>query len=327
MRTVIREMIGDLDATGKFWLWLGLGTLFAAAWMSFDFGYSVSLKHAIFLALLSIVCAFGPEVAYKQWEEGKKFVALVIAALCIPLLAIEFYSHTGYTAGLRGHNISSTRVANVKYDGAQEATKEDKANLDMWRKQLAELMDKNAWAATVKADALRGELATLTARIEEEKKGNRGRKAGCGKECEALQNQANAVAVKIGTAEQREDLNKRIEATQRILDGKREVAAKTEHKSSPVMHQNANLARVVAFLGTSEIEPSQSIEAGAEISANLAMAIAGTGLPAFALFIMGLHRRRRHPLDAVRSTNNRAPEQSLSDRFGAQFAARTGAHA
>lgn len=290
---VVDAMIGkNLEDAGRAWARVGVIVLCVAAWMSYDFGSSVSLKHAIFLACLTFVAAFGPDAAHKAWNAGKKGAAGAIAIVCVPLLAIEFYSHAGYTAGLRGHNITEARVANVKYDGAQEATKEDKSNLEMWKAQLATLMEKDAWTATVKADALREELKSIKDRMAEEEKGKRGRKAGKGKEFERLEDHANTIAAKIGKVEQREDLSKRIEATQRILDNKREVAAKTEYKSSAVVHQNQFLAKAVALVGYQSLEPSAAIEESAQQSANLAMAVAGTGLPAFALFIAGLYRRK-----------------------------------
>ena len=52
---------------------------------------------------------------------------------------------------------------------------------------------------------------------------------------------------RIAIAEQASDLAKRIENTQRVLDGKRDVAAKVEHKSSAVAHQNDALKRWVAL--------------------------------------------------------------------------------
>ena len=313
--SLIQAMLGDLNPTGKAWARVGIIVLVVAAAMSFDFGYSVSWKHAAFLACLTFVAAFGPEAAYKAINEGKFVAGAAIAMICAPLLVIEFYSHGGYTAGLRGHNLSEARVQNTKYDGAQEASKEDKANLELWKKQLATLMEQDAWTATIKADGLRSELATLKDRIELEKKGQRGRKAGCGKECESLQNQANALSVKITKVEQREDLSARIEATQRILDGKREVAAKTEFKSSAVAHQNAALAKWVSMIGFGSLKPSEMVEESAEQSANFMMALAGTGLPAFALFIAGLYRRKEdanqawapNHTDAQEHTQPRAP--------------------
>jgi hypothetical protein len=249
---LIRDMYNDLDSFGRFWFAIGLAALVAAAAMSADFGWQVSTKHAIFLAVLTVVAAFGPMAAEMLFSKGRKGPALAVAALCVPLLLIEFYSHAGYTAGLRGTNIETATVQNAKWTGAQDAVSEDKQNVALWKQQLSALLEQNAWAGTVKADGLRSELKTLESRVEEEKKGKRGRKAGCGAECERLQNAANALRARIATIEQADDLTRRIEATQRVLDNKRGVAATTEHKSSAVDHQNkflvANVALFALFL-------------------------------------------------------------------------------
>ena len=326
MRKAIDALFGDLDPFGKFWLWLGLGSLAAAAAMSADFGLSVSIKHALFLGVLSIVAAFGPMAAERLWGLGRRGPAIAAAMICVPLLGIEFYSHAGYTAGLRGQNISEARVQNMRFDGAQDAVSDDKANVALWRKQLATLLEQNAWAGTVKADGLKGELKTLLDRIEDEKKGTRGRKPGCGKECERLQNEASALSARIATAEQATDLTSRIEATQRILDGKREVATKTEHKSSAVEHQNEFLAKAVALVSSASLKPTEFQSESAQQTVNLAMAVAGTGLPAFALFMAGLFRvRRRDEIDTPHTTpvsevGNRTPDARA---YPSQLALRT----
>lgn len=294
---LIRDMYNDLDAFGRFWFALGLGALAAAAAMSFDFGWGVSMKHALFLAVLTVVAAFGPMASEMLFSRGRKGPAIATALLCVPLLAIEFYSHAGYTAGLRGTNIETATVQNAKWTGAQEAVSEDKQNVALWKQQLATLLEQNAWAGTVKAEGLRSELKTLETRVEEEKKGKRGRKAGCGAECERLQNAANALRTRIATIEQADDLSRRIEATQRIIDGKRETAATTEHKSSAVDHQNKFLVKTVALFVNGSTTASDLQAMGAEQSVNLAMAIAGTGLPAFALFMAGLFRSERRRND------------------------------
>lgn len=283
----ITEIIGDLDATGRMWAKIGLAVLFFAAWMSFDFGYSVSLKHGAFLALLSVVTAFGPEVAYKMWKDDRKPTAVILSIICVPLFAIEFYSHAGYTAGLRGHNISETKVQNVKYDGAQERVAEDKTNLKMWQERLAKLEADNAWVATVTADALRAQLASANLAIEQE-----AARGGCKAKCLARTKERDDLATKIALAEEKSNLTKQIEATKRILDKARDKADSTEHKSSPVVHQNEFLANVVALVGQGSLQPSSFISASTTQSVNLAMAIVGTGLPGLAIFIAGLFRRK-----------------------------------
>ena len=69
------------------------------------------------------------------------------------------------------------------------------------------------------------------------------------------------------------------------------------------MHQNEFLAKAVALVGFGSLTPSNEIKATAEQSANLAMAIAGTGLPAFCFFVAGLYRRPgRHDDETTIST-------------------------
>lgn len=294
----IGEMLRELDAFGRFWMVLGLVVLVIAARMSYKFGSDVSPDHAAFLAVLTVVAAFGPLAAEILWQRGRKPMAVVTALICAPLLGIEFYSHAGYTAGLRGSNIETATVQNTKFDGAQDDVKATRASLLLWQKQLADLQAQAPWAATVTADALRGEVKNLDDKIAAEAAGGRGgRKAGCKAECEKLKDQRSAVAQRIAAVEQMADLKSRIDATQRIVDAAREKADHTEHKSSAVAHQNQSLKKWVAlaFNGTTKVSDLQA--EAAEQSANLAMAIAGTGLPAFALFIAGLFRRLPDPVD------------------------------
>lgn len=293
MKHTIKALYGDMKPWGKVWLYTGIVTLIVAAAMSVDFGWSVSSKHALFLGCLSLVAAFLPDAARDQWKHESKPMGFILGLVAVPLLLIEFGSHAGYTAGLRGNNISEAKVQNTKYDDTRDQVADHRANLKMWQAQLAKLQADNAWAATVKADGLRSELATLKARIEEEKKGNRGRKAGCGKECERLQNEAVALEQKIATVEQASDLSKRIEATQRLVDASREKAANTAHKVSTVDHQNGFYAQTVALIRTGNIKVSETTEHTMNAAINVAMALAGTGLPALCFFVAGLYRNRR----------------------------------
>lgn len=299
MKTLLRPidsfmfaMFGSLEPTGRAWARVGIIVLGVAALMSYDFGASVSWKHGVFLALLSFVAAFGPEVAHKAWEEGRKGVALTVAAICVPLLAIEFYSHAGYTAGLRGKDMAVTKVANVKYDNATEAVKEDKRNLTMWEDRLAKLEAENGWVATVTADALRAQVESANLAIELEAK-----RGGCKTKCLARTKERDDLLSKIALAEEKANLTRQIEATKKILADARTKADATEFRSSAVVHQNEFLAKAVALVGYGELAPSATIEETAQQSANLMMALAGTGLPAFALFIAGLYRRKTQPAD------------------------------
>lgn len=312
MRKLFRDMFDDLDAFGRFWLTLGLGSLAAAAAMSFDFGWQVSTKHAIFLAVLTVVAAFGPMASEMLWGKGRKGPAIATALICVPLLGIEFYSHAGYTAGLRGSNIESAGVQNTRYDGAQDDVRRTRGELAILMGTLEGLQKDAPWAATVKADGLRAQAATLEKAIAEE--GN-ARNGGCKRRCLDLMRQKTEVENKIAVAEKVEDTQKRIADLQAIIDQKRDVANKTVHVASAVAHQNDALKRWVALAVNGDVTATDLQGAAAQESANLAMAVAGTGLPAFALFMAGLFRlNRRGPTDdtPVGDLGNRTPETRAS---------------
>ena len=299
---LFRDMFNDLDSFGRFWLAVGLIALMAAAAMSFDFGWGVSAKHAIFLAVLTVVAAFGPMAAEMLWGKGRKGPAIATAIVCVPLLGIEFYSHAGYTAGLRGSNVETATVQNTRYEGAQEAVTEDAANVKLWREQLATLQAQAPWAATVKADGLRAQVAVAQKEIDLE-----AARGGCKAKCAARMKDKADIEQRIATIEQAADLSAKIEATQRVLDKKRTVAATTAHVSSAVAHQNDSLAKWVALVANGDVKASELQRAASQESANLAMAIAGTGLPAFALFLAGLFRLSRNSSDDDTPPSAKAP--------------------
>lgn len=291
---LIKSMFAELTLWGRFWLILGLGTLGAAAAMSFDFGYQVSAKHAVFLGLLSIITAFAPETAYRMFTLGKTRVATVIAIACAPFFVIEFYSHAGYTAGLRGVNVTEGKIQHTKWDGAQDAAKEDKANLEMWKAQLADLKarnkahaDKNnGWLVSVDPTAMQAQMDAMDQKIS-----NEANRVRCGKKCEDLKVQRGQLAAMIGNIKEENDLTDRIEATQRILDKKRDVANATEYKPSAVAEQNEFLSKAVALAFKGDLKPTEVMLESAQQTVSLAMALAGTFLPAFAFFLAGLYRR------------------------------------
>lgn len=288
MKHTIKALYGDMKPWGKVWLYTGIVTLIVAAAMSVDFGWSVSSKHALFLGCLSLVAAFLPDAARDQWKHESKPMGFILGLVAVPLLLIEFGSHAGYTAGLRGNNISEAKVQNTKYDDTRDQVSDHRANLKMWQTQLAKLQTDNAWAATVKADGLRAELVPMEKAIELETAAG-----GCKTKCQKLMAQKADIEKRIATVEQATDLTKRIEATQRLVDASREKAANTAHKVSTVDHQNGFYAQTVALIRTGNIKVSETTEHTMNAAINVAMALAGTGLPALCFFVAGLYRNRR----------------------------------
>lgn len=293
LHSLFAQFTARFTAWGKFWLAVGLVSLFAASSMSYDFGEGVSTKHALFLACLSFVTAFLPDAAHAQWEVGRKGAAIGLVICSLPLFAIEFFSHAGYTAGLRGLNVAETHVQNVRYDGAQKSVTEDEDRLAWAKKRLAQLTEQNGWSATVTADALRARLPGLNLAIE-----NEARRGGCKTICEAKTRERDEINARIAVLEERTTLQRQIDGTKALLDKARDKAATVEHKSSAVEHQNAFLTKAVSLTFNGQLNASPVLQESVQQAVNLGMALVGTGLPALALFTAGLYRRKDDEFEA-----------------------------
>ena len=287
MTALMRTMFGELSPWGKFWLYVGFVALFAAAGMTFSVGWQMTPLHALFLACLSIVTAFAPETAYRMWGEHKRGAAVGISLLCMPLLGIEFFQHAAYTAGIRGNDIAETRVQNTRYDGAQDNVADTRRQMAFWEQRLASLDTQNGWAATVTAESLRAQLDSANKAIDIE-----AAKGGCKTNCLARMKERDALKARIAVLEEASDLGTKIEQARAKLENLRTAAATVEHKSSITEHMNTFLGRSVALVGYGSLKPSPMIEEATQQSANLALAFAGTGLPAMAFFMAGLFRLR-----------------------------------
>lgn len=301
-------MLGDLTPVGVNWARAGTLILVVGAAMAARFGWEVSVIHALFLAGVVFIVAFGPEAAYRAFTMRKWFIATVASVFTFGMFILQLGVDQSYTAGARGKNRDETKVQNSRYTGAQESVTEDAANLKFWRDQKAALIQERAsiisadpWSVSVSAEALRSEAATLEGKIKSETAGGRdGRKAGCKKVCEQLQEQKNETEKKVAKVEALSEKDKaivkldgQIASTQKTIDTKRTVAGSTEYKSSAVEHSNNQIASTVAFLLGGNLHASDEIKHGADISINSAMAFAAAGGHALCFLIAGgLYRRQ-----------------------------------
>jgi len=287
MKSALKAMFGSLSPWGKFWLYLGLASLAAAAGMSFAVGWKMTALHAVFLACLSFVTAFLPDAAYQAWNEGRRGVAIALTVLAVPLFAVEFGQHAAYTAGIRGHDLATARVQNVKYDDGRKNVEEARQLLVMFEKRLADLQGENKWSTTVTADALRARMQSLNLAIDLEAK-----RGGCKSKCLERTKERDDTASRIAVLERVDDMTAKIEATKKVIADARTKSATVEHKSSQTEHMNQFLSKAVALIGQGSLKPDEVTEEGTQLSANLGLALAASGLPALALFVAGLYRRQ-----------------------------------
>lgn len=304
LKAPLQHWYAGYSSIGKFWLTLGIAALIVDAAISYQYGVTLTTLHGLGFALVAIFFALLPDAAYSEFESRRFGSGVAMGLLCVPLGMVAFYSHLGYGAGVRLGDMQQTGVHNAKFEDTRDSLKSDRTNIDMWRKQLAELLEQNAWAASVKADALRSQVATADKAIELETK-----RGGCKSKCEAKMRERDAINERIGKIEQVEDLNKRIEATQRIIDGKTEKAAVATFESSSVVNQNNVAAQLykALFAGTT---PEEAINPDAVTVSFTNIVIAGGGSLAFMImapvgfFLAGRYRRREEDIAAERMATN-----------------------
>jgi hypothetical protein len=258
----------DVATIRKIALCVGIPALVVAVAMTFQFGRSMSFLHAVCLGLLTVAGSIiFPYAKHMKSESAKG--ALMFMVIGAVFLSVEFFSHLGYTVGTRVIEAESTDVVNAVYDNNQASAKDDTANLKIWRDQLTELQAKQPWVASVKADALRSQMETADKAIT-----NETARGGCKSKCEAKMRERDAISERIGQVEQSEDLIKRIEATQRILDGKRVTANKTEFKTSAVVAQTGFVAQLV----TQNLDPDKASRTWVTIAIGALVSLVSTFL-------------------------------------------------
>ena len=132
------------------------------------------------------------------------------------------------------------------------------------------------------------------------------------------------VQAQIGSAEAANDLSKRIEATQRLIDKSRERSAVTEYKSSPIINQT----KFVSQIATASLEPGTAALTWAQIAIGLLIALVTTFLPPFAFYLAfgdnmhtanpdqlttGFSRGRAPDADTAARTRNMIVTEMVSD--------------
>jgi len=272
----------ELNPFGRFFFGLGFVSLCVAAGMTFKFGWTMSVLHALGLGVLSIVASFLPEAAYRLGEDGKGALAGAIAIAALPLTAVEYFSHVGYTVGQRVENTQQAGVHNTKFEDARKSLASDEANLAMWKEHLEKLKGENPWVTSVSADGLKAQVATADEAIKQEE-----RRGGCGPICLGLMKEKAGLEERIALAAQASKLSEQIEATQRIVDGKTEVASKATFESSPVVNQTAFVAKLVGM----SLEPDAATQEGSQIGISASLAFANVLLTPICFLVAGRNRK------------------------------------
>jgi hypothetical protein len=266
------------DSNPRILFYVGVAAVALGFCMTFEFGRSMSLFHAGAMGLLTIAAAYVWGPIETRWHNGRRKSAVLLGAFGVLFIAVELFSHLGYTVGHRIRDTEEATVQNMRFDSAQEAVGEDKTNLAMWKKRLEALETEHAWAATVTAEALRAQLANANLAIELESK-----RGGCKSKCLARTKERDDIATKIALAEEKADLTKKIEATKRVVDTARVKADTTEFKTSKIISQT----KFVSQLATFELEPGKGAMTWAQIGIGFLVALVTTFLGPVCIFLSG----------------------------------------
>ena len=239
---------------------LGLVLLAVDANMSRKFGATFDDTAMVGLTALSIGSGILLVLAIQQWRRGHKEFAKVIAASWALCFAFNVISNMGVATSVRLAETQTATVQKAVHEQRSQSTAEAKARLVIFEKQLATLMQKNAWAATVTATGLRDQVASLKAARDSESA-----LGGCGPKCRALENQIIGVQGKVAIAEQRENLDKRIAATKRILAEARDKLQNTDAGVSLVANQASLYPRWTVGWFSSNAETAGAIRNSNEL--------------------------------------------------------------
>lgn len=229
------------------------------AGISYKYGVSMTGLHGWGFALLAIGMAIFPDLAIRAYRDGNKAGAGIIAAGLVILTPVAYQSHIGYGAGVRSGDMQETAFSQVKFDDVRKSLDGERANIALWKEQLAALVKQNEWAASVTADGLRSQVAALKRSEQAE-----ARLGGCKQKCRAIQNEISRIEGQISVAEKASDLTNRIEATQRVIDSKTQVASTTQVRASTVVNQNDALVRIFNVVSGQSPEDAVQVSATAQ---------------------------------------------------------------
>lgn len=312
MKAWISRRYASYTPDGKFWLTIGFAVLTVDMAIGYMAGVAVgTFWHGVGYAALAAGFGFLPDAAYEEFEHKRFASAGLIALLCVPIGIKAYEQQLTYSAGVRHGEMQLTNVVNQRYDGAQDDVARNRAELTLLQGVLTRLQADNPWATSAKADGLKTQLAALNDRMAKEEKGQRGRKAGKGKEFERLQDEAADLAKRISIIEKADETQKRIETLQASIDKKRAVANTAEHRQSI----NVDVAKITTklFNVARGLSPDDAMKTDATAVEFATMGSAGLGslalliLCPIAFFLAG---RRR-----IKAAHNPEQEHSETSSF------------
>lgn len=218
------------------------------------------------LALCTFIVGYSLVAAYHAWKRDMKGVSVAATALFAVAVAVEFLSHTGFTAANRDATIQQATFQTTGYDDSRRNI----ANLEA---ELARLEAKHDWQKSyMPVDAYDDKI-----RNAEEKAAYEEARGGCKRRCMAAKEEAATLKAERAIAQDRVTVQEEIRMAKADLKAARETAS-----LKPAGHAaGASQGMILAAAVTANEKPSESAQfwTGVGISALLALfAICAGGL-------------------------------------------------
>ena len=246
--------------------WLGVLALIGDTALSALFGWTIGLIMVPVLAVISLASGLLLVAALFFDRIGWRPLAIGLAVAWVPIFLFNAWSNMGVATSNRMGEVQLAHAQQKTYAERGNAVKEAKRELALFEKQLATLIERNAWAATVTADGLRQQITALQAAEASES-----RLGGCGPKCRAIQDKIASVQGQIAVAEQRQDLTQRIASTKAILGKHRATLATTKAGISNTANQSALYAKLMSW--NLAADPDRDMVTVANESTGIATAI------------------------------------------------------
>lgn len=255
---------------------LGIGRFFASQWnqfhpigqalfalaivmiavdasISFKFGMTQTVVHAVGFAGLAVALFLLPDAAITEWRKGNKPGSLWLGAACIPIGAVCLWTHVGYSSGVRLGDIQQDGFKNAAYISATTALQDKRGTLAMLKEQRASAKSKldqalernKGWTVAVDPTAMQSAIEAMDTKIA-----NEGKRVRCAEKCEKLKVERAQLAAAISLATQENGLAESIATLEKEIEAKAaEVAALAPPTSTTVsqVKMAAKLVNVAAY--------------------------------------------------------------------------------
>lgn len=238
---------------------LGFALLAADLWNAVVFGLSVGGAGPFIYGGIALASGVLLVIAAYFWINRSanplfKPVVFGILAVYPMIFGLNVWSQIGVVSADRMSDVQHASLQDGKRADVAKERDEAEQRLKVFTERLAKLNEQNGWVASVKAEALRDELKTIEDTIASESQSQNG---GCKRRCLDAMNAKKRINERITVAEQRDDLDKQITATQKILNDARAKLASTSAGDSKTRNASRLYGKLLNASLSKEVNDAQ----------------------------------------------------------------------